>query len=168
MLTPIPVTTRELDPDFLALTRAHEDTLLRAARLLTGDWDAAEGLLRDTLAWALSGWASLGGDAAAPLRLRQRLVQSYLESEPPPPGEEDEAEGGIDGAGTEAGAASPARGPSALTESVAGLPADERAVAVSRYYLGLSTAEIGEVLGVGTEDVAAAAARALTVLRWAR
>jgi DNA-directed RNA polymerase specialized sigma24 family protein len=67
------------DSAFLALVDAHEETLLRAARLLTGDWEQAEDLLQSTLAWMLSAWQTLGGEPAAPLRLRQRLVAAYLE-----------------------------------------------------------------------------------------
>ncbi len=68
-------------PSFLALVRDQEDTLLRAARLLTGDWQDAEELLRDTLAWALSAWESLGETGTAALLVRQRLVAGFLERE---------------------------------------------------------------------------------------
>jgi DNA-directed RNA polymerase specialized sigma24 family protein len=174
---------RDPDPAFLALVDAHEEMLLRAARLLTGDWDRAEELLRDTLAWTLTAWQSLGADDAAPLRVRQRLVTTYLETEPgpDPATEQSESDGadGDDGADDEQngeggeqvgylnGSERPLRRP-ALVDSLAGLAAEDRAVVVSRYYLGLSAGEIGEILGLDAEEISAAAAHALTVLRWAR
>ena len=45
------------------------------------------------------------------------------------------------------------------------LSAEDRAVVVSRYYLGLSAAEIGEVLDVDAEDVDATAVSVLAALR---
>jgi hypothetical protein len=77
MLTPVPM-TRDLDPGYLALVSATEGELLRAARLLTGDWAGAETLLRSTLAWALRAWEVLSIDPAARTRLRQRLIATYL------------------------------------------------------------------------------------------
>jgi DNA-directed RNA polymerase specialized sigma24 family protein len=138
------------DPDFLALIAEHEEALLRAARLLTGDWERAEHLLRDTLAWALAGWEVLAAEEVAALRIQQRLIADFLsgqaDTEPPP------APVGADGQ-------------QALVEALAGLPAEDRAVVVSRYYLGLSAPEIGEILGAEAEQVSAVAARALAVLR---
>jgi DNA-directed RNA polymerase specialized sigma24 family protein len=233
-----------LDPDFLALVAAHEEELLRAARLLTGDWERAEKLLRDALAWALAGWELLADDPAAGLRIQQRLIADFLSNEtgaradahgdsradakPPATGAEagarPDAPAGAEWAaasaqadawgdteppatGAEAGArpdapagaewaaagaqadawadaewaaagapvdggtgrgirGQPAGSRPALVEALAGLPPDDRAVVVSRYYLGLSPAEIGEILGIGADRVSAVAARALAVLRW--
>jgi DNA-directed RNA polymerase specialized sigma24 family protein len=148
------------DSAFLALMNAHEETLLRAARLLTGDWERAEELLQDTLAWTLSAWETLSGEPAAPLRVRQRLVAAYLDG------------GGSAGAEAEEldlddePPVPPAR--RQLVDSLADLDPEDRAVLVSRYYLGLSAAEIGEVLGTDAEEVAATAAQALAGLRWVR
>jgi DNA-directed RNA polymerase specialized sigma24 family protein len=80
--------SRRLDPDFLALVTEHEETLLRAARLLTGDWRAAEHLLRDTLVWAVHGWEEGLPDEVALLRIQQRLIADFLLTRPdlaPPP-----------------------------------------------------------------------------------
>jgi RNA polymerase sigma factor (sigma-70 family) len=144
--------SRRLDPAFLALVAAHEEALLRAARLLTGDWERAEDLLRNTLAWALAGWEMLTEDEVATLRIQQRLIANFLSSqaaataaEPP-----DNAESTADRP--------------ALVTALSTLPAEDRAVVVSRYYLGLSAAEIGEILGVDAEEVSTAAARALAAL----
>jgi DNA-directed RNA polymerase specialized sigma24 family protein len=146
--------SRRLDPAFLALVAAHEEALLRAARLLTGDWEQAEGLLRDTLAWALAGWEMLLDDEVAALRIQQRLIANFLSSQ--------SAAGEPEPAGS---AESTADRP-ALVTALAGLPAEDRAVVVSRYYLELSAPEIGEILGVEAESVSAIAARALAALRW--
>lgn len=140
-----------LDPDFLALVSAHEEELLRAARLLTGDWDRAEKLLRDTLAWALAGWELLAEDAAAELRIQQRLIADFLSSHA--------------GHGAEPPAPRSPGGRPPLVDALARLPPDDRAVVVCRYYLGLAPAEIGEILGIEAEEASAAAARALAVLQ---
>jgi len=151
-----------INPDsaFLALVNAHEETLLRAARLLTGDWERAEDLLQDTLAWTLSAWETLSREPAAPLRVRQRLVAAYLDGDGSAGAEDEEAD--LD----EEAPVPPAR--RQLVDSLADLEPEDRAVLVSRYYLGLSATEIGEVLGTDAEDVAATAAQALATLRWVR
>jgi DNA-directed RNA polymerase specialized sigma24 family protein len=156
---------RHPDSAFLALVDAHEEMLLRAARLLTGDWDRAEDLLQDTLAWALAAWDTLSREPATPLRLRQRLVAAYLDGGDSA-GEDDEEPGfGEPGLGGDSPVPPAHR---QLVDSLAELNPEHRAILVSRYYLGLSAAEIGEVLGVEAEDVAAVAEQALASLRWVR
>lgn len=203
--------SRRLDPDFLALVTEHEDTLLRAARLLTGDWDRAEHLLRDTLVWALGGWEGLADDEVAALRIHQRLIADFLATRPDlaaptgaldpiRPPHEPAAPGGADppdwpepdaptsiwdvlGRGEtprarerggpgwpETGDAAVGReatapDPDGLVAALEGLPARERAVVVSRYYLGLSVTEIGEILGVDGDEVTIVAARAFAALQ---
>ncbi len=147
------------DPAFLALVEAHEEVLLRAARLLTGDWQRAEDLLQDTLAWTMSGWETLDAEPGAPLRVRQRLVAGYLEGN----GSVAAAE---EADPDEHGTAPPGR--RQLVDSLADLNAEDRAILVSRHYLGLSAAEIGEVLGTDAEDVTTAGAQALAALRRVR
>jgi DNA-directed RNA polymerase specialized sigma24 family protein len=218
--------SRRLDPDFLALVTEHEETLLRAARLLTGDWDRAAHLLRDTLVWALGGWEGLADDEVATLRIHQRLIADFLATRPdlatPPPtdalgppepaapampavpampgtvaapaavdlpdwpepdaptdvwdtrglglglglglgaGPGGPGAGDEPGAGREASTSDPGGLVAALTE----LPANERAVVVSRYYLGLSVTEIGEILGVDADEVTIVAARAFATLQY--
>ncbi|MEN3361014.1 MAG: hypothetical protein V7637_4996 [Mycobacteriales bacterium] len=271
MLTRISM-SRRLEPDFLALVSEHEETLLRAARLLTGDWERAELLLQDTLAWAHAGWEALSVDEVAALRIQQRLIANYLAGQPGAPAIGDPATGpepaaeidvvrtdridrtdldrpttagrprsasgpeptgrpgrsgagparagagpggagsggagrtgaGAAGAGPDdagrpgagavgvsaagpgragrsgagaagagrsgAGAAGAGRGGAAggrpaLVDGLAELSAEDRAVVVSRYYVGLSTTEIGEILGVDADEVAEVAARAYATLR---
>ncbi|HVD27465.1 MAG TPA: hypothetical protein VNC79_03080 [Mycobacteriales bacterium] len=178
---------RQPDPAFLAVLEAQQEPLLRAARLLTGDWPAAEQLLRDTLAWAIGGWQSLTAGGTAPLRVRQRLISAYLadaraaeaDEEPDedydedyedvdpqdaasaPPGDDDGSSGGAD----EPGDGDPAPGSASLVAALAVLSREDRVIVVSRYYLGLSAAEIGDVLDVDDEDVDATAVSVLAALR---
>jgi DNA-directed RNA polymerase specialized sigma24 family protein len=163
------------NPGFLALVDAHEETMLRAARLLTGDWERAEELLQNTLAWALSKWDTLGTEPAAPLRVRQRLVANYLDDLGPADADDAEAEDLDDPFDEDEElddeqefdqyppVPSPRQGH--LLDSLADLDPEDRAVVVARYYLGLSAAEIGEILGADAEEVATAEAHALATLR---
>lgn len=196
------------DPAFVSLLRAQQESLLRAARLLTGEWATAEDLLQDTFAWALGAWQSLAESGTAPLRVRQRMVSVYLADAAAAAAEQDEddaadeeydddaASDDIDEGpaadypgdpdGDAAGADEPGSGgpwsgagdwedeptvaqqPPDSASLVAGLrvlSAEDRAVVVSRYYLGLSAAEIGEVLDVDAEDVDATAVSVLAALR---
>jgi len=199
------------DPAFVSLLRAQQESLLRAARLLTGDWATAEDLLQDTFAWALGTWQSLAGSGTAPLRVRQRMVSVYLAASDAAAAEQDEQDAGdeeYDGdpdedldadpaddpaaddpdggggggyagdepgsGGTWSGAADWGDEPTVAQQApesaslVAGLRVlspEDRAIVVSRYYLGLSAAEIGEVLDIDAEDVDATAVSILASLR---
>jgi hypothetical protein len=137
-------TTDDLDPAFLELVSAYEDGLLRAARLLTGDWAAGETLLRGTLAWALAGWDVLAADEDPGVRLQQRLVASYL-------------------AGADTAGAVPVDG-SGLVPALATLDPEDRALVVAHYYLELTAAEVAEILGADAADVSDSAARILSEL----
>jgi DNA-directed RNA polymerase specialized sigma24 family protein len=161
------------DPGFLVLVTAHEDTLLRAARLLTGDWARAEDLLRETLIWALTEWRTLADEGAAPLRVRQRLVAMYLSADGATADEavlEDAAEGAgsLDGLPRPVYARPPSSAGPMLVDTLGDLEPEDRAVLVSRYYLGLSAAEIGEVLGVDVWEVEGIAAQAVARVRRVR
>jgi DNA-directed RNA polymerase specialized sigma24 family protein len=148
--------TRTPPPAFVSLLRVQQEPLLRAAKLLTGDWPAAEELLRRTLAWALANWATIERKEAPPtLLVRQELISLYLaDAEDPFVNESvrDVATNPLhetNDAGTAEGLA-PA--PS-LTEALAVLTPRDRVIAVSRYYLSLSAAEIGDVVDENPEDV---------------
>jgi DNA-directed RNA polymerase specialized sigma24 family protein len=170
---PIPMGTHP-DPAFLALVQAHEETLLRAARLLTGDWESAEDLLRDTLAWALAEWPRLAAGDGAPLLVRQRLIADFLDRYRAAPAEDADAaedwdadtgkEGPAAAAPSTAGAAQ--RGGGQGFDAIAAeLLSEDRALLVCRYYLDLSAAEIGEVLDIDVEEVATRSARLLAAVR---
>ncbi|HYT10174.1 MAG TPA: sigma-70 family RNA polymerase sigma factor, partial [Mycobacteriales bacterium] len=57
--------------------------------------------------------------------------------------------------------------PTSLVEALQVLPARDRAVVVSRYYLGLSPDEIAEMVGVDAEEVDSIAVGVLAALRHA-
>jgi len=160
---------RQPDPAFLAVLRAQQEPLLRAARLLTGDWPAAEQLLRDTLVWAVGAWQSLEASGTAPVRLRQRMISAYLADTSPEDPEEDFSQEEDEAADLlRAGDLSKLRGiphPASFDEGLAVLPPEDRVIVVSRYYLSLSAAEIGEVLDVDDEEVDAIAVSVLAALR---
>ena len=124
------------DPAFVSLLRAQQEPLLRAARLLTGDWIEAEDLLRDTFGWALGASLSLAGSGTAPVQVRQRLVARYLADAEP---------GRM--------AVPLVRRALPFGASLEQLSAKDRAMLVARYYLDLSAAEIGEILDIDAEDV---------------
>lgn len=121
--------------------------MARGARLLTGDWPAAEDLLEQTVTEALRTWRTLedAGDVAT--RLRQWLVARYLDGH------------------RSARVAVPLVAGASLSAGLRVLSAEDRAIVVSRYYLDLSAAEIAEVLDADPEQVAATAARLLEDLR---
>jgi DNA-directed RNA polymerase specialized sigma24 family protein len=114
----------------------------------------------------LSAWQTLGGEPAAPLRLRQRLVAAYLEG----PGRSFLGQPEEEGGGDEDLDAEPPTEPIGLRllDLLAVLSPEDRAVLVSRYYFGLSAAEIGEILGTDARKVATAEGMALATLRWVR
>ena len=155
--------TRQPDPDFLALVDTHQETLLRAGCLLTGDWDRAEDLLRDTLSWALGSWDTLRGHGLGPLRARQRLVAAYLISQPGPTDDPDD-DNGVEDQELDPEEQGVLTRP--VLAALARLDPADRAIVVARYYLGLSSAEIAEILGRDAEDVADSAVAALRDVGW--
>jgi DNA-directed RNA polymerase specialized sigma24 family protein len=160
---------RQPDPAFLAALRAQQEPLLRAARLLTGDWPAAEQLLRDTLVWAVGAWQSLAASGAAPVRLRQRMISAYLADSSPGQDfaqEEDEAADLLRAGDLSKPHSIPP--PASFEEGLSVLSPEDRVIVVSRYYLSLSAAEIGEVLDVADEEVDAIAVSVLAELRRSR
>ena len=83
---------------FVSLARAQQDSLLRAGRLLTGDWEAAEELLRKTLAWALANWDVIEeAQMPAALAVRQRIIELYLAEQRIEEDYEQDEEGGAVG-----------------------------------------------------------------------
>ena len=108
---------------FVSLARAQQDSLLRAGRLLTGDWEAAEELLRKTLAWALANWDVIEeAQMPAALAVRQRIIELYLTEqrieEDYEQDEDDDEEGGAVGP---AGVPDAGPGPAGRQEATPGL-----------------------------------------------
>jgi DNA-directed RNA polymerase specialized sigma24 family protein len=174
--------TRTPPPAFLSLVRVQQESLLRAGRMLTGDWAAAEDLLRQTLAWALANWGSFEQDGTpAALVVRLRLVALFLaDADPDEPPASDARTAADTGNGNGPGragsddaeqsvwaddATSTIRPSTSLVDSLAVLTPRDRAVVVGRYYLSLSAVELGSMIGIAAEDVDAAAVSILAALR---
>jgi DNA-directed RNA polymerase specialized sigma24 family protein len=150
------------DSAFVALTDSERKTLLRAARLLTGDWAAANQLMDETVGWALTERPPLTGNRGAGVRVRQRMVSAYVA----------DARAGAGSART--GMTRVAEEPSethstpetpSLLAGLAVLSAEHRAIVVARYYLALSAAEIAEVLDLDDEHVRRTAAGLVKALQ---
>lgn len=169
--------TRTPPPSFVSLLRGQQESLLRAARLLTGEWAAAEELVRRTLAWALANWGAIDYEAMpGALLVRQRLISLYLiEQTAVDAAERSRDEVAAPVADTEDsghralinqpgdGHAEPTR--STLMTALAGLTRRHRAIVVARYYLSLSAEEIGTVVGGEPEDIEATAVGVLAALQ---
>lgn len=123
--------TREPDVRFLHLVEDYGDILLRAARLLCGDWAQAEDLLQRALARTLIRWDPRHSDSEAAAGAQLELVATYLDelpeldSEPPRVGR---------------------RGP--LLAGLTELESAVRATVIGRYYLRVSDRDLAELLGV--------------------
>jgi DNA-directed RNA polymerase specialized sigma24 family protein len=152
---------------FVSLLQAQQEGLVRAARLLTGDWERAEDLLQLTMAWALANWGTFEEDGTpAALVVRLRLVALFLAgSEPDAPAD---ASADADPDGDAPAVEDPTiaiRPGTSLLDSLTVLPPKDRAIVVGRYYLSLSAAEIGTMIGIAAEDVDATAVSILAGLR---
>lgn len=147
--------------DFAA---ARLPALLRFAYLLSGDRELARDLVQETLTKTLVRWSRIDATDQPYAYVRTILTNEFLafhrrqkrlrtipltdQLAPPQPdpntalGERDE-----------------------LRQQLAGLPKQQRAVLVLRYYEGLSDTEIAEVLRCRPSTVRAYAARAFATLR---
>lgn len=149
--------SRTPPPAFVSLLQAQQEPLVRAARLLTGDWDRAEDLLLRTLTWALTNWSTIERKAApAGLLIRQELISLYL-------ADAEDPYSGLEEPPPAPAASEPA--PS-LMEALALLTPRSRVIAVGRYYLSLSPAEIGHVVDHSPEEVGENAVSILAALQW--
>ncbi|HEY9388385.1 MAG TPA: sigma factor [Mycobacteriales bacterium] len=125
---------REPDPRFLYLVEDHGGMLLRAARLLCGDWARAEDLLQQTLARALIRWDRRRPDLEVVLGVQRELVATYLDELP----ELDQTADNL----------RPAVPTGPLLCALRELEPMVRATVVGRYYLELSDRDIAELISV--------------------
>ena len=150
--------------DLEGLFRAHHTSVLRLARVLTGDDELAEDLAQDAF-MRLDGsktWPSAGAELAYLRRtvvnlshdhFRRRLVVRR------------HARSTVDDAGDLTGPAALDRSQQGrVAAAVRALPARQRDCMVLRYYSGLSDAEVAEVLDIGIGTVKSSIARARTRL----
>ncbi len=152
----------EVAPDFTEFVAARWASLVRVARLLTGDFAPAEDLVQATLVKAYVRWSRISRADSPEAYVRKMLLHEFLSehrtgarrsakaplvavAETVP--EEDSAER-LD-----------------LWEQVRALPPRQRAVLVLRYYEDLTEAEIAHVLGISPGTVKSQAHDALRTLR---
>lgn len=150
---------------FDAYVSGRGPALLRTAYLLTGDRYLAEDLVQEVLVKAHRHWARVIRLDHPDAYLRKAMLRQYLSWRRLRRAAETAVEAVPDGPA--AGADHPERHADrdALWSLLAGLPRQQRAVLVLRYYEDLPDAEIGLLLGCATATVRAHAARGLARLR---
>ncbi|GAA1448021.1 SigE family RNA polymerase sigma factor [Mycobacterium cookii] len=152
------------DLDFATYVAARRPALLRFAWSVTGDPHTAEDVLQTSLVRVLARWETLRDKGAADAYLRRTIVRQHVSwhRQPWRHGEVSTAH-----VPDRAGAVGPAEaaGADELWALVRGLPEQQRATVVLRYYEQLSIAETAAVLGCSTGTVKSNAHRALAALR---
>ena len=148
-------------PEFAEFVAARSPALLRTARLLTGDWAAAEDLLQDALAICWRRWSRIEGNPEP--YVHRVLVTTYLAkrrrfwNRERPTGElpelpvDDASERVVQQTQVEA--------------ALRSLTPRQRAVIVLRYSEDLSEAETARVLGISVGTVKSQTSKALARLR---
>lgn len=153
---------------FEDFAQARLPALLRYATLLCGERESARDLVQDVLTSALVRWRRIGVLDEPYAYVRAMLTNEFLSQRrrrrvvtvpltfdaldgPAAPAQRDFA--------TDASARE------AMWQRLAGLPPQQRATLVLRFYEGLSDAEIGDVLSCRPATVRSNATRALAALR---
>lgn len=150
--------------DFDAYVAAAWQRLLRSAWVLTHDWHLAEDLLQTALLKVAPKWGTIA--AGAPdAYVRKTLATTYLSwwrrrwrGEVPtaqPPERAGAGEDPMDAVGTRA----------ALTQALAALPRQQRAVLMLRYHADLTESATAAALGISVGAVKSHASRAIAALR---
>jgi RNA polymerase sigma-70 factor (sigma-E family) len=154
----------ELDERFAAFVRGCGERHLRLAVLLTGDWHAAEDLVQASLVKLHQAWPRLDTDADPDAYLRRIIVNTHRSwwrarwrRERPVAALPDEA-GPPDMADAHATGM-------LVRQALAGLPRQQRAVLVLRYFEDLPEAEIAVLLSCSPGSVKTHAHRGLRTLR---
>jgi RNA polymerase sigma-70 factor (sigma-E family) len=148
--------------DFEAYVAGAWPRLLRSAWLLTGDWHRAEDLVQTVLAKAYGRWSRIRADSPDAY-LRSMLASTYLSwwrrkwRGEIPHGELPDRAGGDEYAGSDLR--------HALTDALAALPRQQRAVLMLRYHADLTEAQTADALRISVGTVKSYTARALAALR---
>ena len=154
----------ETDERFAAYVRDRGDHHLRVAMLLTGDWHAAQDLVQTSLIKLYDAWPRIDTTADPDAYLRRIMVNTHrswwrarLRRETPTAVLPERASDD-DMPGRQALAA-------LVSQVLASLPQQQRAVLVLRYWADLPEAEVAAVLGCSAGTVKTHAHRALRSLR---
>lgn len=152
-----------------ALFRAHHGDLVRLALLLVGDQATAEDVVQDVYLSVHKRWHTIAGrDAILPYVrtavlngcrsvLRRRTIAQRL-------GIKQRASRPDEALASAEHEVLLSEDRTRVLTALAALPTRRREVLVLRYYIGLSEAEIAEVLGISPGTVKSTAARALAAL----
>lgn len=149
---------------FDAFVTARSRPLLKAAWLLTGDWQLAEDLLQTALAKSYLAWGRVHHAGNEEAYVRRVLVTTYStwwrrawRAEQPTGEVPEVADPGDPYAGVDL--------QQAVLVALGQLPRRQRAVIVLRYYCDLSEAETAQSLSCSVGTVKSQAAKGLTKLR---
>lgn len=154
------------EPDgFREYVVAQQAALLRAARLLTGDWQQAQDLVQTTLVRVWPRWQRLIANGDEPHGyVRRVMVTSYLtwrrrrwwtEQPTAPMPELPQADDPVSGVDLR----------DALSRALHRLPPAQRATLVLRFYEDLSVEQTAAILGCATGTVKSQTAKALAKLK---
>jgi RNA polymerase sigma-70 factor (sigma-E family) len=151
---------------FEAFAIEHSARLMRLAYLLTGQRQDAEDLTHDALIRMRSRWQRIAAAKSPRAYTSRVLLNVYLSGKRSPswtevPLRDDTADPTSEG---DFSAAADDR--DAIRSALLAVPERQRAVLVLRYYEGLDTREIGEIMGIGESSVRSALARGIRMLRY--
>jgi len=145
-------------------------SLLRYAAVLSGDADLAADLVQDVMVKVHRKWPAIAAAGAPEAYVKRMVTNEYLSwrrrwSVRTVAVVPDELLHARAGAGQQRDTAQDTVDRDEAWTRLAGLPRQQRAVLVLRYYEGLDDAEIATALGCAPATVRAHASRALAVLR---
>jgi RNA polymerase sigma-70 factor (sigma-E family) len=158
-----------IDERFAAFVRARGDHHLRVAVLLTGDWHAAEDLVQASLAKLYRAWPRLDTATDPDAYLRRIVINTHRSwwrthwrrERPAAELPDQPAASGADAADlADRHAAS-----DQVRRALAGLPRQQRAVLVLRYFEDLPEADVARLLGCSAGTVKTHTHRGLRALR---
>jgi len=144
---------------FEDFTAARLPALLRYAMLLSGHREDARDIVQEVLARALVKWDRVGSVDEPYAYVRRMVTNEFLSRRR----RRKVTTVSLDQAPELVG--NPPEDRDDLRQLLAGLPRQQRAVLVLRYYEGLTDTEIGEALGCRVTTVRGYASRALASLR---
>lgn len=145
---------------FEEFAAARLPALMRYATLLSGDRDQAHDIVQEVFTRALVKWERITRADEPYAYVRRMVTNEYLSQRRRRQVPTVTLHPGLDRAVPQPAAHDPG-----LWQLLAGLPRQQRAVLVLRYYEGLSDDEIAGVLGCRPGTVRAYATRALAALR---